>query len=113
MPSQNELDCWIDEVSSAFSSLSRPQARVLALYSYGMALLCQCGLTTVSAFIAELFGMKWEAVRRRLREWTYEAEAKRGQTRQSVDVEAQFAPLLSWVMRQWQDKRRLVLAMDV
>lgn len=43
MPSQSELDCWIDEVSTAFSSLSRPQARVLALYSYGMALLYQRG----------------------------------------------------------------------
>jgi len=113
MPSQNELDCWIDEVSSAFVGLSRTQARVLALYSYGMAMVCQCGLTTVSYFIAELFGMKWEAVRRRLREWTYEADAKRGTKRQSVAVEAQFAPLLSWVMSHWSDKRRLVLVLDV
>jgi hypothetical protein len=113
MPSQSELDCWIDEVSSAFSGLSRPQAQVLALYSYGMAMLCQCGLTTVSYFIGELFGMKWEAVRRRLREWTYEAAAKRGQKRCSVDVEAQFAPLLRWVMSHWRDKRQLVLALDV
>ena len=113
MPSQNELDCWIDEVSSAFVGLSRTQARVLALYSYGMAMVCQCGLTTVSYFIAELFGMKWEAVRRRLREWTCEADAKRGTKRQSVAVEAQFAPLLSWVMSHWSDKRRLVLVLDV
>lgn len=113
MPSQSELDCWIDEVSSAFTSLSRSQARVLALYSYGMAMLCQCGLTTVSYFIAELLGMKWEAVRRRLREWTYEAEAKRGRQRCDVEIAAQFAPLLSWVMSHWRDKKRLVLAMDV
>lgn len=113
MPSQSELDSWIDEVSIAFSGLSGPQARVLGLYSYGMAMLCQCGLSSVSYFIGALLGMKWEAVRRRLREWTYEAEAKRGQKRCSVDVEAQFAPLLRWVMSHWRDKRRLVLAMDV
>ena len=113
MPSQSELDCWIDEVSSAFVGLSRTQARVLALYSYGMAMLCQSGLTTVSYFLAELLGMKWEAVRRRLREWTYEAEAKRGQQRCSVEVAAQFGPLLRWIMSHWRDKRRLVLALDV
>ena len=113
MPSQSELDCWIDEVSSAFPGLSRTQARVLALYSYGMAMLCQSGLTTVSYFVAELLGMKWEAVRRRLREWSYEAEAKRGQQRCGVDVAAQFGPLLRWVMSHWRDKRRLVLTMDV
>jgi len=78
-----------------------------------MAILCRCGLTTISYFVAELLGMKWEAVRRRMREWTYEAAAKRGQQRRSVEVEAQFAPLLRWVMSHWQDKKRLVLAMDV
>lgn len=113
MPPQSELDCWIDEVSSHFSGLSRPQARVLALYSYGMALVCHSGLTTVSYCLALLLGRKWEAVRRQLREWTYEATAKRGSKRQSVSVETLFAPLLKWVMRDWRDKRRLMLALDV
>jgi Transposase DDE domain len=113
MPSQSELDCWIDEVSTTFCSLSRPQARVLALYSYGMALVCHSGLTTVSYFLALLLGRQWEAVRRQLREWTYEAAAKRGAKRQSVQVALLFAPLLKWVMRNWQHKNQLILALDV
>jgi len=113
MPYPNELDSWCEEVSSAFASLSRPQARVLALYSYGMALVCHSGLTTVSYFLATLLEMKWEAVRRRLREWTYEGQAKRGHQRRSVCVEGQFASLLRWIMGYWKDKRRLILAMDV
>lgn len=113
MPSQSELDCWTDEVSSAFRGLTRPQARVLALYSYGMALVCHSGLTTVSYCLAQLLGRKWEAVRRQLREWTYEAGAKRGAKRQSVQVETLFASLLRWVMSYWQSQKQLMLVLDV
>jgi hypothetical protein len=40
---QEELEYWIAEVSSALVSLSRPQAEVLALYSYGMVLTGRAG----------------------------------------------------------------------
>ena len=113
MPSQSELDCWTDELSTSFSALSRCQVRVLALYSYGMALTGHCGQTIVAGFLALLLDLKWQNVRMRLREWTYEATAKRGTTRQSVAVEPLFGPLLRWIMRDWHEKRRLMLALDV
>jgi hypothetical protein len=113
MPSPRELDYWTTEVSTAFEGLSGSQSRVLALYSYGMAMLCQAGLTTVSYFLAQLLEVKWEAMRRRLREWTYEAAAKRGQKRRSVSVEGHFAPLLRWILSYWRDKTRLILVLDV
>ena len=108
-----ELERWIDELSNAFPVFSRPQVRGLGLYSYGMMLLCHSGLTQVSAFLAALLGMKWEAVRRRLREWTYEAAAKRGPQRREIALEAQFAPLLKWILSKWQCSSRLILALDV
>lgn len=113
MPTLTELDYWMDEVSTSLSSLSSSQARVLAIYSYGMALTGQCGQTIVAGFLALLLGKKWHSVRQQLREWMYEAEAKRGKKRRSIAVETLFGPLLTWVMRHWQVKTRLTLVLDV
>ena len=41
-------------------------------------------------------------MRQQLREWCYEAEAKRGDQRQAVDPQACFVPLLQWIVGQWQ-----------
>ena len=41
------LDRWTDQVRMAFPNLSRPQATVLALYSFGMILAKRCGLSSV------------------------------------------------------------------
>jgi hypothetical protein len=52
-------------------------------------------------------------LRQRLREFNYEAEAKRGNKRREVKVEACFADLLRSVLAGWQGKKELALAMDV
>ena len=50
MPRQDGLSRWIATVSSQMPTLSRPQARVLAYWSYGMVVAQSCGVTTVAVF---------------------------------------------------------------
>ena len=47
MPRSQPSDRWTDQVRTAFPDLSRPQATVLALYSFGMFLAQRCGLSSV------------------------------------------------------------------
>ncbi len=111
------LSQWTATVSTQLPHLSRPQAAVLALWSYGIVFTRCCGLTTVAAFAALLLGAGEGAARERLREWYRDAEdkcgAKRGAKRRAVDVPGCFAPLLRWVAGWWAPgERRLVLALD-
>jgi hypothetical protein len=93
--------------------LSRPQAYVLALWSYGMVLAKSCGITSVAALLADLLDTSYSTMRQRLREWCYDAQDKKGQQRQEIDVTLSFAPLLSWVLSWWADSVRcLALGMD-
>src|SRR5207244_2077436 len=78
--------------------LTKPQAAVLALWSFGMVLARSCSLTAVSLLLAATLGLKEGSVRQRLREFTYEAAAKRGEKRRELEVEACFGPLLAWVV---------------
>ena len=50
MSRQPGLSEWIDLVSTHMPHLSVPQARVLALWSYGIALTRSCGRLTVATF---------------------------------------------------------------
>lgn len=113
MPLPQELEYWLEEVSIAFPNLSKPQVQVLGLYSYGMAMTRHCGQTMVCVFLALLLKVKSQNLRQRLKEFNYEAERKRGSKRRELCVEQQFEPLLAWVLRQWQDKKKLILAVDV
>lgn len=63
------LSEWSDTVITQMPHLSKPQAVVLAMWSFGMAIMGCCGLTTVSAFLANLLGKNENSVRQRLREW--------------------------------------------
>jgi hypothetical protein len=91
--------------------LSKTQATGLALWSLGMVLARSCALTAVSAFLAEGLKQKENTVRQRLREWCYEAQAKRGKQRQEVRVETCLAPLLAWILSGWTGTQ-LALALD-
>ena len=107
------LSQWETIVSTYLPTLSRSQATVLALWSFGMVLARSCGITSVAALLAPLLGAKEPTVRQRLREWCYDAADKRGAKRQDLDVTTCFAPLLRWVLAWWpSDEPRLVLAMD-
>ena len=93
--------------------LSKPQAVVLAMWSFGIVMSNTCGLTTVSTFIASLLEQKDNTVRQRLREWYRNDEAKKGIQRSELEVSHSFAPLVRWVLSWWTaDERRLALAMD-
>jgi hypothetical protein len=105
------LDDWTRQVADAFPQLSRPQATVLALYSFGMFLARRCGLNSVVTVLVPLLGVGFHTLRSRLQEFYQPAEAKSGRRRAELDVAACFAPLLAWVLRGWRSSR-LALALD-
>ena len=68
---------WTEVVTTHMPQLSKPQAAVLALWSVGMVLARSCALSAVSEFLAKGLERKPNTVRQQLREWCYEANAKR------------------------------------
>jgi hypothetical protein len=102
---------WTMTIQAHMPHLSTPQATVLALWSLGMVLARSCALTAVSAFLATWLGRKENTVRQQLREFCYEATAKRGMDRCALRVETCFVPLLAWVVSWWQGTQ-LALALD-
>jgi hypothetical protein len=101
----------MEAVTKHLPHLSKPQATVLALWSVGMVLARSCALTAVSLFLAEGLERKPNTVRQQLREWCYEAKAKRGKPRQELAVDTCFAPLLGWVLSWWEGKQ-VAIAID-
>jgi Transposase DDE domain len=102
---------WTAIIHTRLPHLTKPQATVLALWSLGMVLARSCALTAVSAFLATWLHRKADTVRQQLREFCYEAPAKRGTARQELVVETCFVPLLGWVVDQWEGTQ-LALALD-
>lgn len=102
---------WTQTVTRELPVLSTAQARVLALWSYGMVQTRSCACPTVAVFLGLLLGKGYHALRQCLREWCYDAEDKCGLNRQAVVVTTCFAPLLGWVLRHWSGTR-LALALD-
>ena len=72
-----------------------------------------CGQTQIATFLSGLMDCQFGSMKQRLREFTYEAEAKCGKKRHEVDVKSCFAPLLGWVLAKFKgDQRQVVLALD-
>jgi hypothetical protein len=107
----NGLYRWTSLVTSRFPELSRAQATVLALYSFGMVLARTSGLETVALQLALLLGQATNTLRQRLRELYQPASVKSGRQRTELDPTLCFAGLLRWITASWTD-RRLVLAID-
>lgn len=113
MPPTQSIADWSQQVHAHFPHLSRPQAGVLALWSYAALALQCCGQSQVAGFLAGLLQLKEATIRQRLREWTWEIKAKTGQKRQEVVVARCFAPLLQWVLSGLASHPgRLALALD-
>jgi hypothetical protein len=93
------------------SHLSKPQAPVLALWSFGMVLARSWALTAVSHMLATGMKRKEQTGRQQLREWDYDTPRKRGPKRPALPVETCFAPRRGWVVRGWQGTP-LALAID-
>jgi hypothetical protein len=93
-------------------SLTKAEAETLGLLSYGIVMLDGCGITRLSNGLAKIEQVPAQRLRQRLREMSYEAGAKRGKKRREVKVEACFPDLLRAVLRGWEGKKELALAMD-
>ena len=107
------LNKWIKTVLTHMPHLSKPQATVLALFSFGIVMVRSCGLSTVASFLANLLGKKENTIRQQLREWYYDDQAKKGEKRCEVDVATCFGPLLRWILSWWPvEEPRLALALD-
>ena len=111
MSCQRAVYQWTEVVTTYLPHLSKPQARVLAVWSLGMVLARSCAVSAVSLFLAKGLDRKANTVRPQVREGGYEARAKRGGPRQELAVETCVAPLLGWVLS-WWDGQQLALAVD-
>jgi hypothetical protein len=108
---QAGFDQWLTTIMHHLSHVSKPQATVLALWSFGMVLARSCALTAGSQMLAKGMKRKEQTVRQQLREWYYDTPRTRGPKRQALRVETCCAPLLGWVVRGWQGTP-LALALD-
>jgi hypothetical protein len=91
--------------------LSKAQATVLALWSFSLVLTRNSSVSAATVMLSALLGQPENTVRQRLREWYWEAPAKKGSKRRELNVETSFAPLLSWILSKWQGQQ-LALALD-
>ena len=64
---------WTATVAKELTPLSPAQARVLALWSYGMVLTQSCACHTIAVFLGLCSGEGYHALRQRLREWCDDA----------------------------------------
>ena len=108
---QAAFDQWLTTIMQHLSPLSKPQATVLALWSFGMVLARSCALSAVRNLLAEGMQRNEQTVRQRLREWYYDAQRKRGPKRQELRVETCFPLWLGWVVSWWHGTQ-LALAID-
>lgn len=102
---------WADTVASHFPQLSKPQALILALWSFGMVIAKSCSLTAVADSLAGLFGQSFGTVRERLRDMYRESDAKSGKKRSQLDLNVCWAPWLAWVLEGWSNKQ-VAIAID-
>jgi hypothetical protein len=94
--------------------LSRPKAKVLAYWSYGMVLARSCGITLVCTALAMQVDSSEKSLLQRLCEWCYGAIDKKGKQRRELDVSTCFGPLVQWILAWWPaDQPRLALALDM
>jgi hypothetical protein len=71
-----------------------------------------CGITRLSHGLAKIEQGKASCLRQRIREFYYEAAAKRGKKRREVEVQTCFEDLLRGILRDWQGEKELALALD-
>jgi hypothetical protein len=108
---QEQLTTWIDTVSSHLPTLSKPQATVLALWSFVAMLMQTASLSVASLTLAGLLGQKSNTVRQRLREFYKPKQKKKGHQRRDLKVHTCFAPLLTWIIELWPGQQ-IALALD-
>jgi hypothetical protein len=93
MSSPSRILTWTTMMRTHLPAWSKPQATVLAWWRVGMVLARSSALTAVAAVLALWWRRQEPTVRQQVREWCYEAEAKRGDQRHAVDPQACCVPL--------------------
>ena len=111
MTHHEQVNNWIETVSSHLNNLSKPQARMLALWSFAAVIVQSASLTLNSLLLAGLLDQKVNTLRQRLKEFYKESPAKKGAKRRHIEVKDCFAPLMSWVLQLWPSTQ-LTLALD-
>ena len=110
-----QLEEWKSIIGENLPHLSKPQATVLAIWSFGIAITRTCALTTVSFFMAVLLDRKENTMKQRLREWYCDKKdkkgRKKGEQRSDVKVQSCFVFLLGWIIKRWESKK-IALALD-
>jgi len=98
-------------VSTNLAHLTKPQATVLALWSFGIATTRSCGRSTVATFLALLLQQPLANLEQRLYEWCLDATDKAGTKRTELDLSTCFVPLLRWIVRLWSCQQ-IALTLD-
>src|SRR5262245_14656470 len=111
MARHDGLSQWTECVSTNMPHLTKPQATVLALWSFGIACTRSCGRGTVATFLALLLKKKVATLDQRLYEWCLDAKDKAGEKRTALDVSSCFVPLLGWIIRLWSTEQ-IALTLD-
>lgn len=107
------LKQWMRIVSAHMPSLTIPQVRGLATWSFGMVMTRNSSISEVSKFIAAINDEQPNTVECRLKEWYKEKSAKKGEKRRELDVPSCFGPLLKWVISLFpKDTTYLPMALD-
>ena len=110
---KNNLDEWTGEVSKHFANLSQAEIKILAMFSFAMAIVGSSGLTTCVGFLAVLLGFKENNVRQRLKEFYKGKEDKSGKKRAELEVKKCFPSLIKWILSQWEGTdKRIAIALD-
>jgi hypothetical protein len=96
---QAGFDPWLTTLLPQRPELSKPQAPVWALGSFGMVLARSCALPAVRHVRARGMPRQEQTVRQPRRAWADEVPRTRGATRHARPVETCWAPWLGWVVR--------------
>jgi hypothetical protein len=112
------LERWTALLQQHLPTLSRPQAKGLALWSIGIVLARAASLHAVVLALTCWLPFKPLSLRKRLQEWYLEAPAKKGHgtagkglNRRDWDPHAAAPELLAWILDGWPT-RQVVLALD-
>ncbi len=115
---KRQIKKWENTIQQQLPVLSKPQAYVLALWSFAMVIIKSCTITSVSFFLAflsedndELIATKQNSWRQRLREFCYNYEDKKGHKRKELNVQDCFPYLVKWIVK-WWDSNQLAIALD-
>jgi len=103
---------WQERVRKLLPGLSKSESTVLGMLSYAMIQTRGSGLTRIVHWLAQVEQVPVGRLRQRLREFYYEASAKRGKKRREVDVQGCFSALFQGIIANWQGPQELVLALD-